>query len=311
MESYMVFVANTARKILPVGILDRVILLCLIVGVGCSPSVDNSASVEGEEDSVYAIPWEEIEVYMKAAPSPVQVALWLRQEKVPFLREPLHDPTLSGRYTGLQGAANLGIYLTDMAYAHATSNYQEAYEYLSSVNRLAARYGIDDIFSLERIRALERLQDKPDSVQRLMSQYYSEVQARLEEMGQQPMLRHMILGGWIESLHITLALLERDSSRQPLAEMIALQKNLLPLFIKVYGVDTASSVASRQVLMYLVEVQRVLNNLTIGGEEMKATPQVQKGLIQIQFQEGARLSATQLLSLKQPVARLREFLIKV
>ncbi len=304
----MVFAVKAVRKLSPsVWVLE--LLLSVLWVVGCGPSSEETAEDRHAMDSTYVVPWEEVAVYMKAAPSPVQVALWLRQEKVPFIREPLHDPTLAARYGGVQGAANLGIYLTDMAYAHATQSYQDAYEYLSAVNRLAARYGIDDIFSVDRVKSLDKLQDQPDSVQKLLTQYYSEVQQRLEDTGQQAMLRHMILGGWIESLHITLLLIERDPSKQRLAEMVALQKSLLPLLVKLYAADSASHSVSRQILAHLFEIQSSLQN--VGGEASSAITQVDKGVIQMQFKSQAVVSPQQIAAVKQPLNKLRQFMIKV
>ncbi|MCX7607085.1 MAG: hypothetical protein N2170_07475 [Bacteroidia bacterium] len=287
-------------------------MTALLVWIGgCSPSDSQvSQHTYAVDTTSYAIPWEQIEVYMKAAPSPVQVAMWLRQEKVPFYGENLHDPTLAGRYSGLQGAANLGVYLTDMAYAHATAQYQKAYEYLSSVNRLASLYGVEDILSAERIKRLDRLQDQPDSVQKLFTQYYGEIQERLTETGQQAMLRHMILGGWSESLHIVLTLLEKDPKSQPLAEVIFLQKGLLPLLMKLYSVDTASSAASREIVAHLAAIQGELEQVAI--QEVGSTDAtVQKGVIHMRFRQRVVLSPVQVQSLRRRLLPLRQFIVRV
>ena len=279
--------------------------------VACSPNPPPAARDLHAPDSLYVVPWEQVEVYLQAAPSPVQVSLWLRQEKVKFYREPLHDPTYAGRYSGLQGAANLGIYLTDMAYAHATGRYQEAYDYLSAVNRLATTYGIEDIFSIERIRQLDKLQDKPDSAQKLFTQYYSEVQTRLSETGQEAMLRHMILGGWVESLHIILHLLEKDPQNQPLAEVILLQKGLTPLLIKLYSIDTLHSQASQTVLNHLQAMQKTLDALPLGESTTVTNAEVKKGVIQMQFRSQAPLKPEEIRAIQSHLAPLRQFLVKI
>ncbi|MCS7152797.1 MAG: hypothetical protein NZ989_02500 [Bacteroidia bacterium] len=306
MVSYMVSVVRVVKKPLLSG--WALLSIALWWVEGCAPSSEE-AQDRHKMDTVYAVPWEQVEAYMKAAPSPVQVALWLRQEKVPFMRKALHDPTLAGKYAGLQGAANLGIYLTDMAYAHATENYQDAYEYLSSVNRLAARYGVDDILSVDRIRLLDKLQDQPDSAQKLLSQYYGELQERLEEMGQQAMLRHMILGGWIESLHIALVLVEHDSSKQQVAQLISLQKSLLPLIKKLYAVDSASYAASRQILTYLGELETAFQDVKVEAAPA-ATAVDNKGVIQMRFRETQSLSPKQVSAIKAPLQKLRQFVIQ-
>lgn len=248
---------------------------------------------------------------MEAAPSPVQIALWLRQEKVPFYREPLHDPTLAGRYRGLQGAGNLGVYLTDMAYAHATGHYQQAYDYLSSVNRLASLYGIEDILSAERIKRLDKLQDQPDSAQKLFTQYYGEIQTRLSETGQQAMLRHMILGGWIESLYIVLHILEKNPQNQPLAEMILLQRGLAPLLSRLYAVDTLHSRASMEILNHLRQMQAILEEIPIQDTEAKPEATVQKGVIQMSFRQRISLSPAQVQRLRERLIPLRQFITQV
>lgn len=306
--NYMVFAAQDAKSLLRSG---WGAVSGLVIGlVACSPTPSPTAHDLHKPDSAYVVPWEQVEVYLQAAPSPVQVSLWLQQEKVQFYREPLHDPTYAGRYAGLQGAANLGIYLTDMAYAHATGRYQDAYDYLSAVNRLATAYGIEDIFSIERIRQLDKLQDKPDSAQKLFTQYYSEVQTRLSETGQEAMLRHMILGGWIESLHIILHLLEKEPQNQHLAEVILLQKSLTPLLLKLYSVDTLHSKASQTILAHLQAMQRTLEGLAVSESASVANAEVKKGVIQMQFRAQISLKMEDIRSIREQLVPLRQFLIQ-
>ncbi|MCS7162519.1 MAG: hypothetical protein NZ958_04220 [Bacteroidia bacterium] len=277
-----------------------------LVGSGCAPAPSEASSEA--VDSAYVVPWEEVEGYMKVAPSPVQVAAWLRQERMGFYREPLHDPTLAGRYSGLQGAANLGIYLTDMAYAHATGNYQAAYEYLSAVQRLASRYGLEDIFSVERLKTLDRLQDKPDSIQHLFGQYYGEVQDRLVETGQQALLRHMILGGWLESLHIVLVLLGKENTdRKALSEVILLQPHLMPLLIRLYAIDTLHSPASRQILAHLDTLNQALRALP---KALPTSPQttVSGRTIRMVTTGGMELKPDQVKEVQKVLEKLRDFL---
>ncbi|MDW8236583.1 MAG: hypothetical protein RMK98_08210 [Bacteroidia bacterium] len=301
--------AFAARSVKPLSRSAWVFSLFWLSLVGCSDSAEQSTSVVSR-DTLYALPWEELEIYMKAAPSPIQVSAWLRHQKVPFLKGSLHDPTLAGRYAGLQGASNLGIYITDMAYAHATGNYQAAYEYLSAVHRLAARYGVEEVFSPERIRKLDKLQDRPDSAQKLIAQYYGEMQEKLNETGQQIMLRHMILGGWVESLHIISAILQKNPNNQSLAEAIVLQKSLAPLLLKLYGVDTLQSPASRQIYTHLLELKQQLETLSPSESMPKAT--VQQGLIQMtSSSKGSALSPEKLQLIQKPLSELRRYLAKI
>lgn len=277
---------------------------------GChSPSPDTPRDLH-QADSAYVLPWEKLEVYLKAAPSPVQVALWLREERVGFYREPLHDPTLAGRYSGLQGAANLGIYLTDMAYAHATRQYQPAYEYLSAVNRLATQYSLEDILSPDRIKALDALQDRPDSVQRLMAQYYGEIQDRLTETGQQAMLRHMILGGWLESLHLTLQILEKEPQKNSLSDVVLLQKSLVPLLLKLYAADTAHSEASRRIFAHLLALQATLETLPVQEAQDQPQATVTQNRIQIQFGQKVKLTPQKIQEVRSHLLPLREYIIQ-
>lgn len=277
---------------------------------GChSPSPDTPRDLH-QADSAYVLPWEKLEVYLKAAPSPVQVALWLREERVGFYREPLHDPTLAGRYSGLQGAANLGIYLTDMAYAHATRQYQPAYEYLSAVNRLATQYSLEDILSPDRIKALDALQDRPDSVQRLMAQYYGEIQDRLTETGQQAMLRHMILGGWLESLHLTLQILEKEPQKNSLSDVVLLQESLVPLLLKLYAADTAHSEASRRIFAHLLALQATLETLPVQEAQDQPQATVTQNRIQIQFGQKVKLTPQKIQEVRSHLLPLREYIIQ-
>jgi len=283
-------------------------VLLWLAACGSGPQQQMSQAVL---DTVYAISWEEIEKYMRAAPSPAQISIWLRQEKVPFYREVLHDPTQASHYRSLKGAANLGIYLTDMAYAHATNNYQVAYEYLTSANRISQLYGLSDLLSLDRIRELDRLQDRPDSLQKLFSTYYAEIQERLESTGQQALLRHMILGGWVESLHLTLYLQEKAPNKQGLTELIRLQKSLVPLMKKMYAIDTTHIEDSRVIFSHLSEIEAILSKIpdTTPGASASADPQ--KGLIRLDFQKPSPLSPQISAQLREKLQPLRQYLISI
>ncbi|MCS7188954.1 MAG: hypothetical protein RMJ66_03130 [Bacteroidia bacterium] len=284
--------------------------MCILLS-GCSPSREEGGRAGQAGDSVYVLRWEEVEAYMNAAPSPVQVAVWLRQEKVPFYKEPLHDPTLAGRYSGLKGAANLGIYLTDMAYAHATGHHQEAYDYFSSISRLATLYNIEDILSIERIRQMDKLQDQPDSAQKLFARYYGEIQERLNETGQQLMLRHMILGGWAESLHIILYLVERGNNNQPLSELILLQRSLTPLLVKLYSVDTLHSSVSKQIVYYLQGLQAEFERLPASEPSKTPTTTIKQGVIQMNFKQQVQIAPEHIQAIRAKVEPLRQFFIEV
>ncbi len=308
-ENYMVFVAQRAKLLL------RNVWVWIISSGGLilgACSSEPQAQTKGyEPDTTYVVPWEEIEKYMRAAPSPAQVALWLRQERVPFYREILHDPTLASRYRGLKGAANLGIYLTDMAYAHATNNYQVAYEYLTSANRLAQLYGLSDLLSAERIRELDRLQDKPDSLQRLFSTYYAEIQERLESTGQQALLRHMILGGWVESVHLSLHLQEKSPLKQGITDLIRLQKSLVPLMKKMYAIDTTRNPESQIIFTHLTNIETVLGKIPESTGRGAASTDPEKGLIRLEFQKDSPLPPDLIRELREKVYPLRQYLVSV
>ncbi len=308
MENYMVFAARNVKYLLRsawVWVLGSVVWI-----LGACSSESQQQQIAETQDSVYAVPWQDIEKYMRAAPSPAQISLWLRQEKVPFYREVLHDPTTASRYRGLKGAASLGIYLTDMAYAHATNNYQVAYEYLTSANRLAQLYGLSDLLSMERIRDLDRLQDSPDSLQKLFSTYYAEIQERLEATGQQALLRHMILGGWVESVHLSLYLQEKSPTRQGIGDLIRLQKSLVPLMKKMYAIDTTHNQDSQTIFTHLTAVEEALSSLseTPGGA---ASTDPQKGLIRLDFQKASPLPPQAIQQLRSKIQPLRQYLISV
>lgn len=306
----MVFVAKLAKRLSKVGWVCKAFLL--IFWGGCATDTSQQAQEKPSEvDTLYTVSWEELEVYMKAAPSPAQVSLWLRTEKVPFYRDILHDAALASRYRGLRAAANLGVYLTDMAYAHATQQYQTAYEYLTSANQLARLYGVEELLSVERIRQLDKLQDNPDSLQKLFSQYYANIQNRLQETGQQASLRHIILGSWLEGLHITLSILKRQPDRKGLSDAITLQKTLIPLLEKLYAADSAYSQESKEVLVYLLQIRTELaSTLSDGVAGVSPQASAKGGVIRLEAKSPVSISKERLNAVAEKVTDMRNYLIQ-
>ncbi len=303
----MVFVAENVSWPSRAAWVCKTFLVFIVWGCATDTGQQNQGDIG--TDTLYNVRWEELEIYMKAAPSPAQVSLWLRTEKVPFYKEVLHDAAMAGRYRGAKAAANLGIYLADMAYAHATQQYQTAYEYLTGTNQLARLYGMEELLSVERIRQLDQLQGNPDSLQKLFSQYYADIQNRLQETGQQSALRHIILGSWLESLHITLSILKKQPNRQGLRDAIVLQKSLVPLLQELYAADSAYSSESKQVLGHLSQIQVELAAIpSISTANPSTQASTKGGVIRLQSSSAVPLSQKELEVISTKVTSMRNYI---
>jgi hypothetical protein len=157
--------------------------LLLLVGIallefGCSGgSHENSAqSIEGK-DSLKA---DSANVFV--LPAPMQVATFLHNHNAEFNQAFLSslNTDVSVYTTEYERALNLGISLTDAAYAALSNNRQIALDYLARAEQLSRSLRLEQIVGPYVLR-LKRNTENPDSVSFLILSLYSDAQRNLND----------------------------------------------------------------------------------------------------------------------------------
>lgn len=166
-------------------------------------------------------------------PSPVQTALLIKQADVPFDSELLNPVENASNYsTEYKQALNLGIYGTDLGYAALYQQKSVSLKYLSVVEKLTGKLGLDGAFDKNFMSRFEKYSDNQDSMMIIVSEAFRKADNFLKSANRKSTSALILTGGWIESLYYACQL-NRNKENQKIIERIGEQKQTLYTIIEI------------------------------------------------------------------------------
>lgn len=211
--------------------LRPVFISSLLVCVGltlilsaCEQPTNNNAPASGvDSNSVSSSGTVKLEGQIISIPSPNQLAILIKQSKVPFQEAKLHDLTKVAYYLSEEKKAlNLGLYGADLAYIANFEKGQLANDYYEAVGKLAGELEILDHIDSKLVSRLSNNVSNRDSVLRLSSQFFHSADKYLKNNKRSDLAGLILLGGWVESIYFALDAAENN---QDIRKRIGEQKH--------------------------------------------------------------------------------------
>ena len=109
---------------------------------------------------------------------------------------------ISEYLTSSQQAVNLGVYAVDLSYARVFDQVEMAGRYFSAMKQLAQELGIPDDYFENTVKRFERNFTDKDSLIQLANEVYVTTDEYLKENERYTTAALIILGGWVEAIHI-------------------------------------------------------------------------------------------------------------
>lgn len=193
-------------------------------------------------------------------PSPVQTAMLIKSSKADYRPELLSNADQYSEYeTNAQKAMNLGVYGTDMAYSSLYENGQKALSYFKAIDNLANDLGVRSAISPELIKRLSGNADNADSLVFLTGRFYEEGDAYLKKNERYDIASLVILGGWIESSHLTAqsALEGNEEAR----DRVAQQKESSSTLVSAVDKTTDSNFKRSDLYQVLDSIEKAYANV--------------------------------------------------
>ncbi len=135
-------------------------------------------------------------------PSPIQTAILIRQQGLPFKPEAVAGlENVDSYLTKYKKALNLGVLGSDLAYL---SNYNEAKKslnYLAKIEDLAEQLDIKANIDPSIIKRFNDNINTPDSLNVLNAEFYKSAERYLKDNLQNEVAALVLTGGWVESLY--------------------------------------------------------------------------------------------------------------
>jgi len=178
---------------------------------------------------------------IQQVPSPLEISYLLKDAGSQYNYDMLNTPSNTSNYnSNFHKALNLGIYGTDLGYANIYEENQDAILYLNSIKGLANDLSIGQYFDFSTIARLATNSKNLDSLLLITTQNFNDINSYLQDNQRSNLSVLILTGGWLEALHITCQVSEKNPDNEKLIEKIGEQKIILDnikLMLEFYTKD--------------------------------------------------------------------------
>jgi len=204
-----------------------------LLGIGlffsCADPKQESNDQNGDQDSLSSVAAEPDTDFGQKVfypiPSPEQMFGFINEVGVSYSKELIHQPELAKQYTEpTKLALNFGVYTADLAYAAAYKDIETTSSLYQVVSEVAEEMNIAQMMSEVLMKQVKDNLQNRDSLSAIAGKAYYDAVGYLEQSQMEGKLALMSVGGWIESLYITLSSIQDFQEDSPTAQRIADQK---------------------------------------------------------------------------------------
>nr|WP_294861223.1 hypothetical protein [uncultured Fluviicola sp.] len=166
-------------------------------------------------------------------PSPMQMAMLLEESKSPYNELLLSDLDRVGDYTSeYKKALNLGVYGTDLGYVSIYKQNSIALKYLSTIEKLTSKLGLEGAFDKDFMSRFERNSTNKDSMMVIVSDAFKKSDNFLKSNNRKSVSALILVGGWIESMYLACNI-NKEHANQKILDRIAEQTETLNTIIEL------------------------------------------------------------------------------
>jgi hypothetical protein len=282
------------------------ILCCFLVISGCqnrSKKIDDGFRYD-EDMKLSDIEVTKSFIYLFPAPGEILDRFY--NADLQYIEGLLHDPGVSDTYLSARDKGlNLGVYLTDMAYAALFSRNSEAADYLEVIRKLSGDLNVStSTFESLIERARENMGHR-DSLVTISNEVFFNMVEFLEGSGQENIVAIISSGAYVESMYLALNSVDEYNEHDPIIRQITeLKYPMENLMSHAESVSEDPNVQS--ILKFVKELNQLFSEL-----ETTATQAVvsEPGVISFSGNSAPELSRDNFDEMKQKVILIREHIV--
>ena len=273
------------------------VILCFAFLFACSsktgPSKEEFAESLEEVGTSVDISDENITNIINSIPSPLEISFLIKDEGIQYDNSYLNNPDNVSRYnSNHEKALNLGIYGTDLGYTDIYGQSQDGLEYLVAIRSIANDLGIGQYFDFDLIRSLTESSDNLDSLLLVTSNNFNRINDHFQEQKRSELSVALLLGGWIESLHLTCQVALDRPETQALKERIGEQKIILENMMILLDVYAANNPALGEIHTSLKQLQTLYEDVEITYTYEESTSKIVDGVLVIEDNSSSQVDIT-------------------
>ncbi|MBN1463993.1 MAG: hypothetical protein JW922_10020 [Paludibacteraceae bacterium] len=285
---------------------------------GCSPNeqtqreatVDDTKRVIIENDTAPKGLGVPEKVIFYNVPSPIEMATMLEQIKAPFYSEILMSVDDIDKFYSASGQAlALGVYGVDLGYIKLHEQTQEAIKYLAAVKKLTRKIGIPQEETRQAFEILEKNTEDRDILFSIMSETYSTADTYLKSNDRNSSAALILLGGWVEALHISLNIYSRHGAADTtLANRIAEQKYSLKTIIQLLSDNQYDTVVTGYYEKLLL-LRKIFDEVDITYNDSDVAIDTIGKTITINTQSNIKITNAQITAIAVIITELRNTIV--
>lgn len=166
-------------------------------------------------------------------PSPYHLTMMIKEAGTRFNESLLNSVDNNQGYTSLyKKCVNLGVYGADLAYMNIYGQSPLIVNQFSVIKNIANDLDLTSAFNKSLVERVENNVDNTDSLLRIMSNTYRDVDVYLKESQRQREGALVLAGGWIEAMYIMTQLV-KETNNDKLVQRIGESKQPLENLIKI------------------------------------------------------------------------------
>lgn len=248
-----------------ISLLTLIILGCFACDSPRNSSIeDYQAGLDSTKAAKPEISEDVIHDILQQIPSPLEISVLLKESGTRYNQQLLNDPkNISNYNTSYQKALNLGIYGTDLGYTNIYEQNQDAIFYLNSVKNLADDLSIGQFFDFGTIKRLATNSSNLDSLLYLTTKNFNNINGYLQEQKRSNLSILILTGGWLEALHITCQVAEKNPDNKELRERIGEQKIIMDNVTLLLGFYSDSNPTMAQYMSDFKPLAEAFNKVKI------------------------------------------------
>ncbi len=277
----------------------------VLLFMACSDS-GNKTESEGGGDAVGEYKLDKAKEILYMIPSPVETVSLLKKAGAEYKGEILNPAENVSKYqTTRSKAINLGIYGTDINYASMFDQTQETMFYVKCAKTLANDLGVMNAFDKETLDRIEGNIENRDSMVQIMSDTYFEADAYLKENERQNISALVIVGGWLEGLHIAVNIAKQKPGNEKLIKRISEQKySLNNLVLLVNSYEKNEDI--KYILDDLMQIKSEYDKLEMVSAVSETTTNAETGITTIGGSKEIKINKEQLASISGKIEEVRK-----
>lgn len=243
---------------------------------------DYKENIDNLEAGIIEISDENIRNIINSIPSPLEISFLIHDTGIQYDKSKLSSGNNVSRYnSNHKRALNLGVYGTDLGYTDIYSQSQDGIEYLSAIKKLADDLGIGQFFSFDIIRKLTESGDNLDSLLLVTSDNFNRINDHFQEHNRSALSVLLLLGGWIESLHLTCQVTLQQMGNKSLRERIGEQKIILENMTILLEVYTKDNHYGESLMKQMDELEAAFEEVEIIYTYAESTSEIIDGVLVI------------------------------